>query len=285
MNKKSKLFLMFFVTAIFFVTSTAYATSVEPELKDWPGGDAANICTPLGYDFGYKIDGWENQINDGSYGPHFGQTITIENSNQYTFDWSVTPYPLGTVVVKGGGGTIANYYIYKDGNETLSDTGLVAPLNPNTQKTYEISNVTFCWNKSEACYQNETAWAEGQRYVSRGNWATYVEYEEEMTVNLYAGQDMLAGEATLAANNDNDLVKITIQLANGFIFYYDLNDEEADHNLKVQDYADEPAENPQPGRFKHKQLVPIGSTTASIDVPRNNFYGIHLDVAYEVPCE
>jgi hypothetical protein len=66
----------------------------------------------------------------------------------------------------------------------------------------------------------------------------------------------------------------------------DLNDDQEDDNLKVQDYNETPpARNPKIGRFDWKTFIPVGSTTGSITVPANNYYGVHLGVAYEVPCE
>ncbi|GEM_PF-6497870 len=38
----------------------------------------------------------------------------------------------------------------------------------------------------EKCYQDETAWGEGIRYVEQGNWATYSTYEPGKTPLLFA---------------------------------------------------------------------------------------------------
>jgi hypothetical protein len=81
-------------------------------------------------------------------------------------------------------------------------------------------------------------------------------------------------------------VTITIALTNTFIFYYNLNDDLEDNNLKVQDYDKAPPnKNPKIGKFEWKTMIPVGETTGSISVPANNYYGVHLDLAYEVPCE
>ncbi len=47
-------------------------------------------------------------------------------------------------------------------------------------------------------------------------------------------------------------------------------------NLAVQDYEEAPSGNPAPGRFDYKKVA--SGTEASITVPLNNFYGIHLNV-------
>jgi hypothetical protein len=284
---------------VFPLTTTV---GVEPELYDlWTSGDAGQECVVnLGYDFGLKVD--NDAVNDTYSGAcdakgsceladEFNNTITITNSDGVFFDWAATPFKLGAVVVKGGTG--ANVFEY-DPTESM-DTGLYAPLKTegaDAGKPRDISHVSFCWNKGEEgdeCYQDETAWAVGTPYVNKGNWAMYVPYTgTNITVDLRAdggdGVGMLAGTATFSAPV-NGFVTITINLTNGFIFYYDLNNDLEDNNLKVQDYAKAPKGNPSPGKFKWKTMIPVGSTTGSIIVPQNNFYGVHLDLAYEAPCE
>jgi hypothetical protein len=203
------------------------------------------------------------------------------------------------VIVKGGtpnDGTGANVYYYDlkgDPQKTYGDSGLAAPPTGNQQNIAGLSNLTFCFNVVECgngngeCYQDETAWAANGnapgslRYVNRGNWATYVAYAAK-TVNIYAGQNMLAGTATFSAEYDGK-VDITINLTGGFIFFHKDADNPED-NLKVQDYATAPSGNPAPGLFAWKETLAFGATTATITVPLNNFYGIHLDVAYPVEC-
>ena len=127
---------------------------------------------------------------------------------------------------------------------------------------------------SSACYEykEETAWAAGTRYVTRGNWATFTPYAEG-TVPVYAGQHHPAGAATFSAVVDG-LVTITIELGEGWSL------QEGDNSVKIQDYETPPSGNPSPGRFDHK------GTSLTVVVPANNYYGIHLDVVkqIEVPC-
>lgn len=138
------------------------------------------------------------------------------------------------------------------------------------------------------CYQDETVWAVGDRYVARGSWAMYVEYGgEEMTVDLRAGGGdgigMDAGTATFSDPVDG-FVDITIELENGFVFWQD-DPDNPDDNIKVQDYDEAPDTRPVPGRFDWKAAADFESTSYVITVPANSFYGVHLDVAYPVPCE
>ena len=150
MKTKAIYIALIFVLAI---STVAMAASVTPELIDpWKSGDAAFECgqLPGKYDFSYKVDA---AAPNGSW-EHAGQTITISNSNGSTFDWEVTPYPLGAVIVKAGTGALVYYY-----NGVSSDTELVAPYRK------EISHATFCWNGA-TCYEEETAWAEGVNFFT-----------------------------------------------------------------------------------------------------------------------
>jgi hypothetical protein len=275
--------------------------SVEPVLIDpWQSGNAAFECSQYGScgDFAYKIDNWNNSGMDGSYsdpnalpGTAAANVITIYNSDGYTFSWT-SEYEVCKVIVKGGTGA----YIYEYPDGSCGDEGLTAPLkdieNP-ANGTREISHVSFCWNDTEcdeepnACYQDETAWAFGDRYVKKGNWAMYVKYTGvEKTVDVIAGQNMVAGTATFSAPiNGGTQITIAINLTNSLIFYYDLYAPIGDDNVKVQDYASKPSGNPAPGLFAWKETALYGSTSYTITVPKNNYYGVHLDVAYEVPCE
>lgn len=150
------------------VMPLANAASVSPELKDpwlpddyiapmlimetdsnyylvdpWDSHSAEEECAQAGGCEGYssyKVDDWNQQNGmDGTY----AGTITISDSTGYTFDWSSTTPVCKVIVVAGG---VANVYSYPP--NTMSDTGLVAPLNTNTPDlydTFEISHVTFCY--------------------------------------------------------------------------------------------------------------------------------------------
>jgi hypothetical protein len=128
----------------------------------------------------------------------------------------------------------------------------------------------------QACpWVGETAWAAGTRYVAQGNWATYTAYVAGSTVTLYAGQDMDAGTVDFSSPADG-LVTITITLNAGWRFL------DAPENVKIQDYATAPSGNPAPGLFAWKDYA-TGSAFA-IEVPVNNFYGVHVDVERQ-DCE
>ena len=132
----------------------------------------------------------------------------------------------------------------------------------------------------EPCYEfvDETAWADGGRYVERGNWATFTDYEgDAKIVTLFAGQTNDVGTVEFSEAVDGE-VTITISLTGDWEFAPE------DENVKIQDYEEAPSRKPAPGLFDHK-----GDATGSpfsIVVPENNFYGVHVDVGYweEVEC-
>ncbi len=284
MKKKSILKALVVAAALLLLGAAgAMAASVVPTLVDpWPSGDAASECgqTNCVADFSYKFDDWGDQDlpYDGDYPVDGGNVINISNNDGKTFDWT-SEYPVCAVIVKAGTGAYVYYY---DG--AYGDTGLVAPAGK------DISHATFCYNDPDTCYEGETAWAAGDRYVKKGNWAMYVAYSGvQKTVALIAdgGDPATAkniGTATFSAPAGG-YVTITINLTGGAIFYYDLNDPLYDDNFKVEGYDKAPTKTPAPGKFSYKTRVEPGETTGTIVVPVKKFYGVHLDVAVPVPCE
>ena len=124
-------------------------------------------------------------------------------------------------------------------------------------------------------FKGETAWAGGDRYNKRGNWATYVTGEGK-TVDLFAGQTMKAGSVTLS-EPEGGKVTITVTLADGWSFV------DKAENLKVQGYSKAPSGNPDPGNFADKADCDASSNTCSITVDDANYYGIHVDVGRWMP--
>ncbi|CCE25432.1 hypothetical protein [Methylotuvimicrobium alcaliphilum] len=226
--------------------------------------------------------------------------ISVVVTDGTIVDWTST-YPIGAAIIKGG--PAANTYVYMP--QKLKDTGLASP--PVSGGFAELSNIGgFCWNPELGpplgiCYEDETAWAAGDRYTQRGNWATYVEYKSEVkTVDLFAGQDIPVGTVTFSVpdgdNPDGDNnVTITINLSGDWVFgiNYELDEEGnlkldedgnpiRDDNIKVQDYAEAPSGNPSPGLFMWKKVG--DGQIGEIVVKQNNYYGVHVDVALPVEC-
>jgi len=175
----------------------------------------------------------------------------------------------------------------EEGNEEVPDSGETAYGGDITKpkKGSWYGNISYtvqcCEEEQEPCYEwkGETAWGDGVRYVEQGNWATYTEYVAGSTVTLFAGQTMEAGTVHFS-EAVNEKVTITITLNEGWIFAPD-----KEENVKIQDYkTTPPANNPKPGNFKHKGKA--SEQPFSIEVPKNNFYGVHVDVEHwvEVAC-
>lgn len=123
----------------------------------------------------------------------------------------------------------------------------------------------------------ETAWAFGEPYGQ--DWSTYTEYEAGKTVPLYAGQHYHIGDVTFSASNGG-MVTITIEM-NTTGGYQNVSE-----NVKIQGYSDIPPNSPGGlGSFDHKVTVAQGTTTFSTDVPKNNYYGIHVDALSSESCE
>jgi hypothetical protein len=289
-----KLRALFTVVALLVVAGVATAASVEPVLvAKWKSGNAAFECAQAAElldcdctcDFAFKVDPFGEDIDeDGELDENRewptgdGNVITILNSDGTFFDWE-SNWPVCCVIVKGG--PSANIFCYPDGS--YGDTDLYAPINPKNGKNYGLSHATFCYNEPEFCYEQETAWADGSRYVTRGNWAMYVAYAGvEKTVDLIAGQYFDCGDVTFSAPVDG-WVTISVVLTGGCIFWQD-DPEDPEENFKVQDYADEPSGNPAPGLFDWKLPVDYGETEFDLVVPVNNFYGVHIDVGCPVEC-
>lgn len=135
--------------------------------------------------------------------------------------------------------------------------------------------IQCCVEEPPVCYatQEETAWAAGSRYVTRGNWATYTPYAEG-SVQIFAGQTIPVGSAYFSSVVDGK-VTITITLTDGWA----LNS--GGETVKIQGYDAAPSGNPAPGQF-----TTYKGTDLTVTVDAFNFYGIHLDVAktYEVEC-
>jgi hypothetical protein len=244
----------------------------ESEKIDYPFGEAApDFSDPTG-------DCAQNAI-----------AVTVTDKTYVAFE--AGPDGVGAAIVKGSDD--ANVYVYEP--QVTSDSRLASPLTASGSPA-GLSNLTFCWNPvgtPTKCYQDETAWAAGSRCVTRGNWATYTSYSgEEKQVPLFAGQTMGAGTVSFSLPSGEEgskVVIITIALNAGWRFALNPAGEENgetlyDKNVKVQDYATAPTGNPAPGLFQWWKIVDDGSASTTIEVPLNNFYGVHVDVEKEVPC-
>lgn len=111
----------------------AVAASVEPQVVDGNPN-----CTALGYAFGFKPQ--PEPPPSGTYSIDGINTVTI-TSDGVNFDWSST---LGMDAVISKGGSNANVYVYSP--ESMGDTGLHSPINPNNGNPFGLSHIEFCYD-------------------------------------------------------------------------------------------------------------------------------------------
>jgi hypothetical protein len=113
----------------------SYSASVTPVLYyDNP------TCQDLGlgYLFELKID----PPVSGTYNlPDNSGSVTVNITGQGTFDWSST-FGIDAVIVKGG----PNANVYKYDPESMGETNLVTLINPNNDKPYGLSHISFCYD-------------------------------------------------------------------------------------------------------------------------------------------
>ena len=112
----------------------------------------------------------------------------------------------------------------------------------------------------------ETAWSDGFRYLTRGNWATYTAYSGvAKSETLFAGQTMEAG--TVYFTPAGNYVQIDIEFNEGWGL------QDVEEAVKVQGYKAAPVNvSPVPGSF-----TTYKGNDLSITVPAFNFYGVHVD--------
>jgi hypothetical protein len=247
------------------------ASGVEPEL--WETGPGGNVtCEEVG---AYAYSSGRINYNDGVFDAPFPVEFTIVVTDGKLVAWSFDGGGVWcldgiSIIVKGG--NAANVYTYPA--DVTSDSGLASPINASGGPA-GLSNLTLCYNlrkcEEEVCYQDETAWTQGTRYVTKGNWATYTSKNAGI-VTLYAGQTLPAGTATLTVNPDNT-VTIAIALNAGWSL------QDVNEPVKIQGYSIAPTGNPSPGLF-----TTYKGTDLLVTVPAFNFYGIHLDVRKVIDC-
>jgi hypothetical protein len=91
----------------------------------------------------------EEPVEDGTFSDGT-LTVTIdvrETDDGQVFDWT-SNIGVDAVFVKGGPGGLL--YVYDPPAESTGDTGLHAPVNPNNDKFFDLSHVSFCYDKDQA---------------------------------------------------------------------------------------------------------------------------------------
>lgn len=135
------------------------------------------------------------------------------------------------------------------------------------------------------CWQEETGWADGPRYVETGSWAMYTPlFKDDVLwgplnspVNIYAGNPknnpVIAGTVEFAwSTTEANRIIVTITLQDG----WELIDD--DESVKMNGYDPAPSGNPDIGNFKYK------GTSLTWTIPVCRYLGIHLDLRKKIDC-
>ena len=126
----------------------------------------------------------------------------------------------------------------------------------------------------ETCYEDAIAWADGETIGTGTNcWCTYVAYSADLTTDLIANQNMNAGKVSFSAATDG-FITITINLADGWKLM------DITNSVKIEGDDSAPTVKPTPRDFttyKGSDLI--------ISVPAYNYYFVHLNLQYVVPCK
>jgi hypothetical protein len=131
-----------------------------------------------GYDFGFKPQ--PEPPPSGTYtfpAPDGVNTVTITSDGTY-FDWTST-LSIDAVIVKGGPN--ANVYTYDP--ESLDDTGLHSPINPNNNLPYAISHIEFCYD-----YEVDVEKGAQATYTRTYDWTINKSCDGPSSLTLSTGQ-------------------------------------------------------------------------------------------------
>jgi hypothetical protein len=125
-----------------FLPGVAMAANTVEDLPSWTSGNAGAECALVG-DYAYALkfaeaaglEGAPNISDTYDDGTHTN-TITVSNSDGYSFNWTANGNKIGAVIVKAGTGA----KVYKYDPQQPADFNLVA------YQGREVSHITFCWN-------------------------------------------------------------------------------------------------------------------------------------------
>ena len=136
---------------------------------------------------------------------------------------------------------------------------------------------------------DETAWANGPRYLTKGNWATFIAVPATLynfgidpdptpSFIIYAGKTGEAGRVYFY-NGPNGSIRIIIRLLSGCFSFQNVTEA-----IKIQGYTVPPfGVSPVPGLFttyKGNGTYNAGQDFWYVDVAPFAYYGIHLDLKY-----
>ena len=256
--------------------------------------------------------------------------VEIYNDEKYVYvtahttgDWYIIETHLKTAATKSGLGQGSNpapgRFPYKTNhNPAVQKFTYMIPISDAGASFYTAFHASVVKiGQSGRVLQGETAWACGESFVARGNWATFTglytvyECDKEPEMNLcweeetawsygncynrergnwasFTGYNGEYKKAKLMAGKLYEIgevifepagneVKITINLFETGAF------QDKNENVKIQGYDVKPSGNPAPGQFTTHKGKATGKTY-SVTVPKSKYYGVHIDAARSVAC-
>lgn len=289
------------LSALALLLSVMVLPAMAGPHEDNPGGN----CDPTIDGFGFKLDIEDDTVEPGDDKIAVGDTFWIEGvpgNDGELYDVEVTvvgAQELAFVVYEAGTDDEVDadvVFCVKGSNTntgTITDTSfdnsedgpqiLTPSNNPADISNFVVYGVVIdpgTGDEEIECWEGETAWADGSRYVARGNWATYTHYQSVDPVTIFAGQTNAVGTASFSEVTDDGKVTITIVLEDDVRLAIDPDTEDTVvEAVKIQGYGSAPSGNPTPGLFttyKGNELM--------VTVDAYDYYGIHLDVEVLVDC-
>jgi LPXTG-motif cell wall-anchored protein len=143
---RRRLAVAFAVTAGAIGLMAAFPAGAADNPEGVDGNPTCGDLAPEGVEWTeFKVEPVEDgTFSDGTL------TVTIDvhaTDDGPTFDWT-SNIGVDAVFVKGGpNGTL---YLYDPPAESTGDTGLHAPVNPNNDKFFGLSHISFCYDEDQA---------------------------------------------------------------------------------------------------------------------------------------
>jgi hypothetical protein len=159
--------------------------------------DGNPTCAELGYTYGKRWNYPEDTAGEpGASGPLGSGTVTWSTDGTYV-DWEST-FGVDAVIVKGGSN--ANSYVYEPPAESLGDSGLASPINPNNGQPFGLSHVDFCYD-----YEVDVTKTADTSYTRTYDW-TIDKTGDQTSLTLSKGQQFLVDyDVTVdATHTDSD---------------------------------------------------------------------------------
>jgi hypothetical protein len=170
--------------------------------------DGNPTCASRGYAFELKFDPPNSGTQQATQIAGLN-SITITTSDNVTYSWS-SAFGIDAVIAKGG--DQANLYVYDP--ESSADSGLTAPINPNTGKPFGMSHVSFCFDIELTVRKTATT-----TFTRNYGW-TIAKSADQTTLTLSSDQTFIVNYSIVATKDagvdSNWAVSGTITVTNPY---------------------------------------------------------------------